>query len=50
MLALPLSLRAAVDLLRFADTPQHLVPAIQSTIGALLGHGLLLSVGLWIAA
>ncbi len=50
LLALPLSLRSAIDLLRFAETPQHLVPAIQSTIGALLGHGLLLSVGLWIAA
>jgi len=50
LLSIPLSLRAARDLLRHADEPQQLVPAIQATIGAMLGHGLLVSVGLWIAA
>lgn len=50
LVALPLSLRAAVELMRYAETPARLVPAIQATIGAMLGHGLLLSVGLWLAA
>ncbi len=50
LLALPLSLRASFELLRHAETPQRLAPAIQSTIGAMLGHGLLMSVGLWIGA
>lgn len=50
LLALPLSLRAAFELVRYAETPARLVPAIQSTIGAMLGHGLLVAVGLWIAA
>jgi 1,4-dihydroxy-2-naphthoate octaprenyltransferase len=50
LLALPLSLRASFELLRYAETPQRLAPAIQNTIGAMLGQGLLVSVGLWIAA
>ena len=50
LLAAPLSLRSALQLVRYAETPQRLAPAIQGTIGALLGHGLLLSVGLWIAS
>ncbi|GAB4350539.1 MAG: 1,4-dihydroxy-2-naphthoate polyprenyltransferase [Gammaproteobacteria bacterium] len=50
LLALPLSLKASAELVRNAETPSRLVPAIQATIGAMLGHGLLLSTGLWIAA
>ncbi len=50
LLGLPLSLRAALELVRYAETPERLASAIQSTIGAMLGHGLLLSVGLWLAA
>lgn len=50
LLGLPLSVRAAIELMRYAETPERLAPAIQSTIGAMLGHGLLLSVGLWLAA
>lgn len=50
LLALPLSAHAGRELMRHAETPARLVPAIQSTIGAMLGHGLLLSIGLWLAA
>jgi len=46
LLAVPLSLRAARDLLRFAAEPGRLVPAIPLSIGAASLHGLLLAVGL----
>jgi 1,4-dihydroxy-2-naphthoate octaprenyltransferase len=38
--------KAARDLLRFADRPQQLAPAIRATIGAASLHGLLLTVSL----
>ncbi len=41
-----LSLRAARDLIRYADTPAKLAPAIQMTIAAASLHGLLLAVAL----
>jgi 1,4-dihydroxy-2-naphthoate octaprenyltransferase len=50
LLPLPLSLLAARDVLRYADRPARLVPAIQRTIGAMVGHGSLLALGLWVAA
>jgi len=46
LLAVPLSLRAARDLLRFAAEPGRLVPAIPLSIAAASLHGLLLAVGL----
>ncbi len=49
LLPLPLSLMAARDLLRHAEQPPLLVPAIQNTIAAGALHGLLLAMGLWIA-
>ena len=45
-LALPLSVRAAFLLFRHAAQPQHLGEAIKLTIGAMLVHGALLSLGL----
>lgn len=50
LLALPLSLLAARDVIRYADRPARLVPAIQRTIAAMVGHGTLLALGLWVAA
>ena len=41
-----LSLCAARDLLRYANTPAHLAPAIKLTIGAASLHGLLLAASL----
>lgn len=41
-----LSLRAARDLIRYADTPAKLAPAIQMTIAAASLHGLLLAAAL----
>ena len=38
--------KAARDLLRFAEQPKELAPAIRATIGAATQHGLLLSVAL----
>jgi 1,4-dihydroxy-2-naphthoate octaprenyltransferase len=46
LLGAPLSLRAAVDVLRFAERPAMLAPAIQLTIAAMLVHGVGLSLGL----
>jgi 1,4-dihydroxy-2-naphthoate octaprenyltransferase len=46
LVSLPLSLRAAVELLRYAEVPARLVPAIQLTIAAMVTHGITLSVGL----
>jgi len=45
-LALPLSVRAALMLFRHAAQPQQLGEAIKLTIGAMLMHGALLSLGL----
>ena len=41
-----LSARAARDLLRFANQPRELAPAIQMNIGAATLHGLLLAIAL----
>ncbi|WP_414197717.1 prenyltransferase [Pseudomonas sp. F1_0610] len=49
-LALPFSLMAGIQLLKFAEQPQHLLKGIQCTIVGLMAHGVLLSVGLCIAA
>ncbi len=49
LLPLPLSLLAARTLLRHAQQPSRLVPAIEQTIRALLLHGVLLALGLWLA-
>ena len=50
LLPLPLSMFAAMDLVKFASTPEHLARAIRLTITAALSHGALLSLGLAIAA
>jgi len=50
LIALPLSLRAAADVLRFAATPARLAPAIRLTIAAMLLHSVTLSLGLVLAA
>jgi 1,4-dihydroxy-2-naphthoate octaprenyltransferase len=50
LLPLPLSLQAARVLLRHAEQPAALAPAIKLTIAAANLHGLLLAVGLWCAA
>lgn len=42
-----LSLRAWRDLLRWAETPVLLEPAVRRTINALLAFGILLAAGLW---
>lgn len=49
LLAAPLSLKAARELYCHAAQPQRLAPAIQTTIGAMLAHGILLSAALLIA-
>lgn len=49
LLALPLSVKAARELLRYAAQPQLLGAAIQQTIAALMVHGALLSLGLVLA-
>ena len=41
-----LSARAARDLLRFAESPQQLAPAIQQTIAAACLSGVLLAISL----
>jgi 1,4-dihydroxy-2-naphthoate polyprenyltransferase len=46
LLPAALSAKAARDLLRFADRPRELAPAIQMTIGAASLHGLLLTAAL----
>lgn len=48
LLASPLSMVAAAILLRHAEEPEHLVPAIRLTIVAALAHGLLLTLGLMV--
>lgn len=50
LLSAPLSLLAATQLLRHADQPRRLRPAIRFTLLALFSHGLLLSGGLLLAA
>jgi len=45
-LALPLSVKAARDLLRYAAQPQDLANAIKQTIAAMMVHGALLSLAL----
>jgi 1,4-dihydroxy-2-naphthoate octaprenyltransferase len=50
LLAAALSTRAARDLLRFADRPARLVPAIPLTIAAACAHGLLLTIALFVGA
>ena len=47
-LALPLSIKAARQLFRYAAHPQHLSEAIRLTIFAMLLHGLLLTLSLFI--
>lgn len=49
LLAAPPGLKAARDLLRFADQPSRLILAIRLTILSLLAHGVLLAAGLVIA-
>ncbi len=46
LLAMPLSIKAARQLLRHAAQPQQLGDAIKLTIAAMLAHGALLSIGL----
>jgi 1,4-dihydroxy-2-naphthoate octaprenyltransferase len=50
LLTVPVSLHASIELLRHAEQPQRLGAAIRSTITALLAHGLLVSIGLLLAA
>lgn len=50
LLPLPLSVLATRTLLRHAQETPLLVPAIVQTIRALLLHGVLLALGLWLAA
>lgn len=45
-----LTAKAARDLIRHADQPQQLVPAIKLTIGAAWLHGLLLAAALTFSA
>jgi 1,4-dihydroxy-2-naphthoate octaprenyltransferase len=53
LFAMPLTIRAAVELLRYRNEPANLEPAIKATIGAALLHAALLSAGLalsgWLA-
>lgn len=46
LLVMPAGVAAAVILLRHADSPQRLAPAIRMTIASVILHGLLLSLGL----
>ncbi len=50
LLALPLSLKAALEVVRYAGTPARLGQAIPLTIAAMVLHGLLLALGLTLAA
>ena len=50
MLPLPLSMKAALTLLNHAHDLPKLSPAIVQTIQALLAHGILVALGLWLAA
>lgn len=49
LLPLPLSLKAAADVLRYAAAPAQLQGAIGMTIAAMVLHGLLLALGLTLA-
>jgi len=49
LLAAPAGLVAAASLLRFAEQPSRLLPAIRLTILSVLGHGLLCALGLVLA-
>jgi 1,4-dihydroxy-2-naphthoate octaprenyltransferase len=49
VLALPLSIHAARQLLRHAAQPQQLSDAIKLTIGAIMAHGALLSLALFLS-
>jgi len=49
IIPLPLSLHASAELLRHAEQPGRLAPAIKSTIGAALAYGVCVSLGLWLA-
>lgn len=48
LLPLPASLAAATILLRHADEPPALIPAIRLTLAAALANGVLVATGLWI--
>ena len=50
LLTMPVSLHASLELLRYAEQPQQLGLAIRQTVLALLAHGLLVSLGLILAA
>lgn len=50
LLPLPLAMKAAIDLLHFATQPARLLTAIRLTILSVLGHGLLLAIGLALGA
>lgn len=50
LLPAALSLRAARDVLRYGGTPRNLAPAIQQTIAAAAGHGVLLAAALCMAS
>jgi len=49
LFAMPLTIRASMELLRFRSEPAKLAPAIKFTIGAALLHAALLSAGLMLA-
>lgn len=49
LMPLPLTLMAGMELLRFATQTDRLAGAIQKTITAMLAHGILLSLGLFLA-
>jgi 1,4-dihydroxy-2-naphthoate polyprenyltransferase len=53
LFAMPLTIRASLELLRYRNEPANLEPAIKATIGAALLHAALLSAGLilsgWLA-
>jgi 1,4-dihydroxy-2-naphthoate polyprenyltransferase len=48
LLPAPASLAAALILLRAAETPSELVPAIRLTLVAAMMHGVLVALGLWL--
>jgi 1,4-dihydroxy-2-naphthoate octaprenyltransferase len=49
LLAAPLTLKAAKDVLRYRNETARLEPAIKATIGATVAHGVLLTIGLAIS-
>lgn len=50
LLPLPLSARASLTILGHAYDLPRLIPAIVQTIQALVGHGVLMALGLWLSA